>query len=196
MEDKLVGARSLLALDFLTVIDAFTRNVTDVIDELAPLSVDVRGEAKMQRIDYAIFHKDGQRDLVLVWTVSWLMQRTRELGVTPREFIDAMTSAARRIGFGFRLETEDDIRVQPRLSNARMLRRHLVGYAENDQKLQKLLAIDALAQLPKESSVAALQEQVGSRFDAFALALQLDWLGHIKMDGRTAFSRRSTFVKT
>ncbi|WP_322517158.1 hypothetical protein SR870_06265 [Rhodopseudomonas palustris] len=193
LEDKLVGARSLLALDFLTVIDAFTRNVTDVIDELAPLSVDVRGEAKVQRIDYAIFHKDGQRDLVLVWTVSWLMQRTRELGVTPREFIDAMTSAARRIGFGFRLETEDDIRVQPRLSNAIMLRRHLVGYGEKDRKL---FAIDALAQLPKESSVAALQEQVGSRFDAFALALQLDWLGHIKMDGRTAFSRRSTFVKT
>lgn len=193
LENKLVGARSLLALDFLTVIDAFTRNVTDVIDGPPPLSFDVRGEATVQRIDYAIFHQDGQRDLVLVRTLSWLSYRVRKLSVTPRDFIDAMSSAARRIGFGFRFVAENDIRIQPRLSNARMLRRHLVGYAEN---VQKLLAIEALAQLPEELSIAALQEQVGSRLDAFALALQLDWLGHIRVDRRTAFSRHSTFVKT
>ncbi|BEV47480.1 hypothetical protein [Afipia carboxidovorans] len=190
---KLIGARSLLALDFLTVIDAFTRDITSIVDQPAALTVNVRGVAEEWKPDYAIAHKDGRRDLVMVRTVKWLMKRDPDHGAWMRDLVDAMTQAAKRAGYGFRLVTEEQIRVQPRLANAKMLRRHLVPYRSPDGEIA---AIDSLADLPKESSVAELQARLGERFDAFVLALQLDWLGHLRIDRRVPFGRMSSFVKT
>ncbi|MBN8979406.1 MAG: hypothetical protein J0I08_23350 [Rhizobiales bacterium] len=183
----------MLALDFLTVIDAFTRDVTSIADQPAALAVSVRGQLMEQRPDYMIAHKNGRRDLVLVRTVSWLTGRNSEHGAWKRDLVDAMTHAAKRAGCGFRLVTEEQIRIQPRLANAKMLRRHLIPYRSPDGEIA---AIESLADLPKESSVAELQARLGERFDAFVLALQLDWLGHLRMDRRTPFGRRSPFVKT
>lgn len=192
LNQKLIGARSLLALDFLTVTDAFTRDITSIVDQPAALIVNVRGEAKEWEPDYAIAHKDGRRDLVMVRTVEWLMKCDANHSAWMRDFVDAMTHAAKRAGYGFRLVTEEQIRIQPRFSNAKLLRRHLVPYRFPDGEIA---AIDALTDLPKESSVAELQARLGNRFDAFVLALRLDWLGHLDMDRRTPFRRTSSFVK-
>lgn len=193
LEQKLIGARSLLALDFLTVIDAFTKDIASIVDQPAALTVNVRGEAKEWEPDYAIAHKDGRRDLVMVRTVGWLMKRDPDYAAWMRDFVDAMTRAAKRAGYGFRLVTEEQIRIQPRFSNAKLLRRHVVSYRSSDGEIA---AIDALADLPGKSSVAELQAQLGDRFDAFVLALRLDWLGHLDMDRRTPFRRTSSFMKT
>jgi hypothetical protein len=190
---KLVGARSLLALEFLTVTDAFTRDITDIVADPTPLVVNVRGEMKQGKPHYMIAHENGRRDLVMVHTVSWLTGTTAEKGAYRRDFLDGMAEAARRKGYGFRLVTEEQIYVQPRLANAKLLRRHLVPYRSNNDEIA---AIEALGGLPEESSVAALQETLGKRIDAFVVALRLDWLGHLKLDRRTHFSRASTFVKT
>ncbi|CAM5391559.1 hypothetical protein AFEL58S_01886 [Afipia felis] len=193
IERKLVGARSLLALEFLTVIDAFTRDITDIVDQPAPLAVNVRGETKLGKPDYMIAHEDGRRDLVLVRSVEWLTGDDPGYGAWMRDFIDALTVAARRIGFGFRLVTEEQIYVQPRLANAKLLRRHLTPYRSINEEF---VGIEALADLPKETSVAALQRRLGDGIDAFIVALRLDWLGHVRLDRRTAFGRASSFVKT
>lgn len=192
IERKLIGARSILALNFLTVTDAFTRDVTDITDKPASLNVHVRGKVVEWEPHYMIAHDDGRRDLVMVHTVSWLIGKTEEHAAYKRDLVDAMAVAARRAGFGFRLVTDEQVYVQPRLANARMLRRHLPSFGTSDGHVT---ALEALSDLPEESRVADLQACLGKSFDAFVLAIQLDWLGHLRLDRRTLFSRASSFVK-
>ncbi|WP_046869229.1 hypothetical protein [Microvirga massiliensis] len=190
---KLIGARSLLALDFLTVTDAFSRDVADMTDQPEPLEIGHRGETRAWFPDYMIARESGRRELVIVRTVGWLTGRDASYGAWMRDLVDAMEEAAHRAGFGFRLVTEEQIRVQPRLANAKMLLRHLDPYRP---RRDDVAAIDALAGIPDESSVSELQERLGRRLDAFPLALRLDWLGHLRMDRRTWFRRKSGFTKT
>lgn len=192
IERQLVGARSLLALNFLTVLDAFTRDIASISDKPAPLDILVRGKVMEWEPHYMIAYDDGRRDLVMVRTVSWLLGETDEHADYKRDLVDAMTQAARLAGFGFRLVTDEQVYVQPRLANARMLRRHLPSFGTPDGHVA---ALEALSEMPEETSVHALQERIGKRFDAFVLAIQLDWLGHIRMDRRTLFSRKSSLVK-
>lgn len=137
-------------------------------------------------------HDDGTREYVMVRTVSWLLGRNAKRAAARRDFLDAMSVAARRAGRKFRLVTEEQIRVQPRLNNAKMFQRHLVPYRNN---AGERAAIEALAGLPENSSVATLQDRLGGRFDAFVVAIQLDWLGHLRLDRSTEFSRSSSFSK-
>lgn len=190
---KLIGARSLLALDFLTVTDAFTRDITAIVDQPAPLSILVRGKTKEWKPHYMIARENGRRDLVMVRTVSWLIGRDPAHGAWMRDLVDAMKDTASIEGYGFRLVTEEQIRVQPRLTNAKILRRHIVPYRPDHDEIA---GIEALDELPAQSSVADLQSRLGERTDAFVVALNLDWLGHLRIDRRNPFSRASSFVKT
>lgn len=189
---RLVGARSLLALDFLTVTDAFTRDLIDLHDQPEPLDVSVRGETSEWRADYVMSHTDGRRDLVMVRTVRWLEGPDGRRRAWMCDLVDAMALAARRAGYGFRLVTEDQVRVQPRLDNAKMIRRHI---DPPRPRAEDVAAIDALADLPDEATVRDLQDRLGPGLDAFPLALRLDWLGHIRMDRGTWFGRTSPFSR-
>lgn len=190
---KLIGGRSLLAIEFLTVTDAFTRDITDIVVDPEPLAVNVRGEMKEWKPDYMFAHKDGRRDLVTVRTVKWLTRMNAMDAARQRDLVDGMASAAARKGHGFRLVTEEQIYVKPRLDNAKLLRRHLAPFRSDHDETK---AIEALGRLPKETSVSALQNVLGKTIDAFVAALRLDWLGHLELDRDTKFSRGSTFVKT
>ncbi|WP_047307795.1 hypothetical protein [Rhodopseudomonas palustris] len=191
---KLIGARSLLALEFLTVTDAFTRDITEIVDQPPPLAVHVRGEVKEWHPDYMIAQNNGRRDLVIVRTAEWLTTRQGpDRAMWKRDYVDGMKIAARDSGYGFRFVTEEQVYVQPRLMNAKLLRRHLVPYrSDNDEAI----AISRLGELPAGSSVPELQKLLGSGLDAFVIALRLDWLGHLRLDRRTPFSRNSPFLKT
>ncbi len=190
---KLVGAHSMLALNFLTVVDAFTRDLTDIIADPETLSVNVRGEIKPAPIHYMLDYKDGYRELAIVRTVKWLHGKCPELGAYERDYVDAVKLAAHRAGYGFHLATEEQIYVEPRFYNARMMRRHLVPYRTDHDEW---VGIEALQELPKEASIPALQQLLGPRIDAFVVALRLDWLGRLVLDRTTRFSRASTFMKT
>jgi len=182
----------MLAFNFLVVTDAFTRDIIDMNDKPAPLEINVRGKVRTWEPHYMIAYADGLRELVMVHTVAWLMGRSDDYAAYKRDVVDAMSDAAIRAGFGFRLVTDEQIYVQPRLINAKTLRRHFPTF---DSAKDHVTALEALDGLPSASSVADLQARLGKRLDAFVLSLQLDWLGHLRLDRRKPFSRASTFVK-
>lgn len=193
LAQKLVGARSLLALDYLTLVDAFTHDLIGMDDAPPELSLVVRGKTKKWSADYEMTMSDGTRIFVTVRTVKWMKGKTEKRAAFRRDFLDAMKLASERAGRKFMLITEDKIRVQWRLYNARLVQRHVVPYRElNDE----YLAFEVLQELPERSSIAALQERIGSRYDAFVLAVRLHWWGRLKLDERVKFTRQSTFVRT
>lgn len=193
LAQKLVGARSLLALDYLTLVDAFTHDLTGMDDAPPELPLVVRGKTKKWSADYEMSKSDGTRTFVMVRTVEWMQGKNEERGEFRRDLLDAMKLASERAGRQFMLVTENEIRVQWRLYNARLVQRHVVPYrALNDE----LVAFEALQELPEESSIAALQERIGNRFDALVLAVRLHWWGRLKLDERVKFTRDSTFVRT
>ncbi|MGM4892019.1 hypothetical protein [Tardiphaga sp. 839_C3_N1_4] len=183
----------MLALNFLTVVDAFSHDITDIVADPEPLAVNVRGDVKLGQTQYMLDHKDGYRELAIVRTVGWLHGKTPEQGAYRRDYVDAVKSAAHLAGYGFRLATEEQVYVEPRFWNARMMRRHLAPYRTDHDEW---VGIEALQELPKKSSVPALQELLGARIDAFVVALRLDWLGRVVLDRKSRFSRTSNFVKT
>ncbi len=189
---KLIGARSMLAFNFLMITDAFTRDITEMNDKPVSFDINVRGTVRTWEPHYMIAHSDGLREIVMVHTVAWLMGKSDAYAAYKRDLVDAMADAASHAGFGFRLVTDEQVYVQPRLANAKLLRRHLPTFGTPEGHVA---ALEALNVLPSKSSVADLQARLGRRFDAFVLSLQLDWLGHLRLDRRTAFSRASTFVK-
>lgn len=182
----------MLAFNFLVVTDAFSRDIIEMTDKPTPFEINVRGKVRTWEPHYMIGHSDGLRELVMVHTVAWLMGKSEDYAAYKRDLVDSMADAASHAGFGFRLVTDEQVYVQPRLNNAKMLRRHLPTFGTSNGHLA---ALEALDELPSESSVADLQACLGKRLDAFVLSLQLDWLGHLRLDRRTAFSRASTFVK-
>jgi hypothetical protein len=89
------------------------------------------------------------------------------------------------------LITEDELRVEPRLSNAALLLRYAgpIFPASCICEARVALATKSIA------SVSDLQAALPAERDAFAIALHLSWLGEIKFDPTTQFSRESRFVR-
>lgn len=189
---KLVAARSLLALDYLTVTDAVWRDLENV--EEMPFVIDVcyGGRPREWIPDYLVVRKGRIGDLVMVRTLGWLHPTSSRRRDHVLERLATYREAARVNGFGFRLYTEEQVRVQPRLYNAKLLARHVSPFMP---RAEIVAAIDALGDLPTESSVPALGERLGRPDSALRLALNLHWLGHVRMDPKVYHGRDTGFTK-
>mgnify|MGYP004726072479 CR=1 FL=1 len=103
-------------------------------------------------------------------------------------WIAAIGDAATKGGFDFSLQTEDEIRIQPLLWNAKLLGRYA------DDLYPDILVRrgrEALLSMPAGGTIDAFQDLVGGEVDAFALAIRLDWLGHVQPDRHARVSRHS-----
>ena len=105
---------------------------------------------------------------------------------------DAIRSTALSRGYGFSLATEDEIRIQPSLRNADLLRRcagkHFLARWEVEGRL-------AVLRLPRESSIRELEQVLPDGIDAFAVALRLAWLGEIILAPLEIWTRATRFAR-
>jgi hypothetical protein len=188
---KVVGARSILALNWLVVTDVFTRDIEGLSDKAPELVIDVGGKTIKWQADYAATYVGGRRELVMVRSVDWVEGVDKRSGLTRSEFLAAMETAAAAAGWRFALFTEDQVYVAPRFGNALLASRH---GGDPHPKAHDLRAFEAANRLPAGSTVSDLQEAVGNRQDALVSAVRLDLKGMIELDRSEPFTRMSTFA--
>lgn len=182
----------LLEGDFVTIVDAYERDLVEIQEQPAPLKVWADGKWRTWTPDFLIGLRGKRTELVEVKTLEALYPEDDEKAASVAAWIDGVEEAAAAAGFDFSLQTEDEIRIQPLLWNARLLGR----YADDlypERLVQR--GREVLLGLSPETSVAALQERIGGEVDAFPLAIRLDWLGHVEIDRTERFARSSRMIQ-
>lgn len=188
---KLVAGDSLLECDFVIVTDATEDDLIDVQSQPEPLAIYVNGRKRKWTPDYLIRRHGFGAELVEVKNLSWLRPSDPVKAAGRRAWLEACAASARARGFAFRLLTEQEIRVEPRLSNAYLMHRHLGPFV--DQGLLTT-SIMALASLPKQATVADLGRAIENPLGALEMAIRLDRRGYIRLDRSAMFSPHSKFV--
>jgi hypothetical protein len=199
---KTVAFESLLARDFLLLTSAFEHDICEIHSEPFRLPVEYDGSSHTWLPDYQIIRASGIRELIEVKPVEVLHpERSKSINKGPEILahsaqmvsarMRALQSSANQHGYKFRLLTEDEIRIQPRLDNAALVLRH-AGYG-----FPKSWVLEARLALTGSDikSVAELQAVLRPELDAFPIAIHLAWLGDIEFDPTTKFTRSSAFVR-
>ncbi|APT34565.1 hypothetical protein MCBMB27_05274 [Methylobacterium phyllosphaerae] len=191
LRGKVLSAESLLEADFLVVTDAQDDDIVEMAAQPLALPISLNGKPASWIPDYKIVRRTGVRELVEVKPLSKLRTTdpTKQAKVTAR--LNACRSAARAAGYTFRLVTEQEIRIQPLLYNAKLIHRHMHGFGDRRSIMRAILTLPSLS---PASSVAALGSALDEPALALALAIRLDRLGHIRLDRAVQFSKATTFV--
>lgn len=105
---------------------------------------------------------------------------------------DAIRLAALARGYGFSLATEDEIRIQPSLRNADLIRRCAgKDFPERWEVAGRL----AVLRLPRESNIRELERALPAEIDAFSVALRLVWRGEIILAPMEEWTRATSFTR-
>ncbi|MFF8799871.1 MULTISPECIES: TnsA endonuclease N-terminal domain-containing protein [unclassified Methylobacterium] len=182
---QVVDCESLLEGDFVTIVEAYDRDLVEIQEQPLALRIFFEGRFRTWTPDFLLRLRGKRPELVEVKTLEALYPEDDADAARVEGWWCAVEEAARRKGFDFSLQTEHEIRIQPLLWNAKLLGR----YAD-DLFPDRLVRAgrEALLALPEETTVADLQEAVGSGVEAFPLAIRLDWLGHVEIDRTERFS--------
>lgn len=191
LRGKVLSAESLLEADFLIVTDAQDDDIVELAAQPLTLAIVLNGKLASWTPDFKIVRSTGVRELIEVKPLSKLhpTDPTKRAKVTAR--LDACRSAARAAGYAYRVVTEQEIRVQPLLYNAKLIHRHMHGFGDRRAIMRAILALPSLS---PAASVSALGSMLDEPASALALAIRLDRLGHIRLDRRVQFSRATTFT--
>lgn len=193
---------SMLEGDFLSLTAAYEADVVEINSQPCRLTLHMEDGESFWTPDYRVLRASGARELVEVKPVEDVHpERARTQRRSPFDLAErmkkatawfsAMRQAAAEAGYQFRLVTEDEIRIEPRLANAALILRY-AGHGVPDSWLMQ--ARVALATSPI-TSVDALQASLSPNMDAFALALHLAWRGELELDRTRLFCRESRFVR-
>lgn len=190
---RMVPFESLLEMHYLMQRDAFDFGLRDVISQSEKLQYWYDGKFRTWTPDFRIRAGSGERsELVEVKSWSALYPEDQALRAWIHGKFVAIEEAASQEGFKFVLSTEREIRVQPRLGNAELM----LGAVSSVAPTDLFKAESALLRLPATTSVPALQEVMGSKHDAFAIALYLAWKGVIRLDPTLKWTRQTVFYRT
>ncbi|MEJ0050135.1 MAG: TnsA endonuclease N-terminal domain-containing protein [Methylovirgula sp.] len=193
---------SLLSGDFLVQTAAFEPDVTGIDSEPFRIHLSTDDGETLWTPDYRIMRASGSREIVEVKPVEDVHpERARIQRGPPDELAHRMREAAARfaamgraaseLGYRFRLLTEDEIRIEPRLSNAMLILRYAGQRFPSSWLMQARVALATQAVF----NVDGLQAYLSPNIDAFPLALHLAWLGELEFDPTRPFSRGSRFVR-
>jgi hypothetical protein len=189
---QVVECESLLEGDFVTIVEAYDRDLVEIQEQPFPLKIWLNGRFRKWTPDFLLRLKRQQAELVEVKTLEALYPEDEAEAADMAGWVAAVEVAAMEAGFAFSLQTEDEIRIQPLLWNAKLLNRYAGDlYPERLERRGR----EALLALPPDSTIEALQAVIGGDVDAFALAIRLDWLGHVELDRTVRFSRASRMLK-
>lgn len=190
---KLVSAESLLEFDCLVVLDDVEPDIVDVTAQPFELLIPFGPKgASRWTPDFQVVHADGRQELIEVKTEKTLHPDDPEKRRIVLARVAAMRSAAAAAGYQFRILTEREIRVQPRLDNARLVHRAMSPFLSENNILQAAETLRALEETTSlHDFLAALP--VGLQPYALILALRLERSGFVAFDRRLAIDSSSTF---
>jgi hypothetical protein len=193
---------SMLAGDFLVQTAAFEPDVVRIDSEPFRIGLWTDTAETLWTPDYRLIRASGVREIVEIkpvedvhphrarsqrWNCEELEVRSRKASAR----FAAMEQAASELGYRFRLLTEDEIRVEPRLGNAALILRYTGQRFPAPALMQARVALATQAVL----GVEGLQAHLSPHIDAFPLALHLAWLDELELDPTRRFSRESRFVR-
>lgn len=105
---------------------------------------------------------------------------------------EAIRMQALAQGYGFSLATEDEIRIQPSLRNADLMRRCAGKHFPERWEIQGRLAV---LRLPQNSNIRELERALPADIDAFSVALRLAWRGEILLAPMEEWTRATMFTR-
>jgi len=191
LQYKLVSGDSLLECDFVIVTDATEDDLIDVQSQPKPLAIFVDGRKRKWRPDYLIRRQGFAAELIEVKYLQWLHSKNPVKAAERRAWLSACAAAARENGFVFRLLTEQEIRVEPRLSNAYLAHRHLGPFIDKSLLMKAILALPSLTHEP---TVAKLGQAIDAPLRALEMAIRLDRLNFVRLDRSAVYSANSRFL--
>jgi len=183
----------MLQADFILVTDAQDNDVEGVISQPLKLDIFVDGHRQRWIPDYMIKRQAGPRELVDVKFLILVRPADQKARQKVLQQFEACEIAANKAGYVYRLVTEQEIRIEPMLYNARLIHRHSGPFGDQALLLKALMAV---AKLGSNSSIAELGSAVRRPEAAIELAIRLDRLGHIRLDRSFRFNRLAHFALT
>jgi hypothetical protein len=194
LNGKLVSGESFLEIDALTVRD-FDGGFHDVIAQPFKTSLFVGSKKRRWTPDFLFLNSGRAHEVVEVKMLSWLYHKDPAKATLAKKRLDAMEGACATLGFTFTLLTEDEIRVEPRLYNAKMAQRHC-GPLVPESSI--VLGLSALAAAPDTITIREFGDMIGPLhpIHGLGLAIKLERLSHVRIDRREKYSFSSTMTKT
>lgn len=194
LNGKLVSGDSMLEIDALFLLD-YDGGYADVVAQPFRIDIEVRGRVRRWTPDFLIVKKAARNVLVEVKVLSWLYHRDPAKAALARARIHAIETACAQRGCSFMLLTEDEIRVEPRLYNARIAHRHNGAHVPN---ASVVIGLSAMAAAPDTLTIEEFAYLIAPLhpIQALGLAVRLERLGHLRIDRRTRYSLASSITKT
>lgn len=190
LRGKVVSGEGYLELDFALATDAQDDDIVAMVAQPLTLEIKLNGRRCKWTPDFLIERRAGPRELVEVKPLAKIRAKDPDKNAEARERLEACRVAAEEAGYLFRLATEQEIRIDPMLYNARLIHRHNGPFADNALLLKAILALGTLGPSP---TVADLGAVVGQRSAAIELAIRLDRLGHLRLDRTRRIGRSTVF---
>jgi len=193
LNGKLVSGESLLEIDALTVLD-FDGGFADVVAQPFTTTITVGLKERRWTPDFLIRQNDRPNDVIEVKMLSWLYHKDPAKATLARKRLEAMRVACSKLGHNFSLWTEDEIRVEPRLYNAKMAQRHC-GPLVPESSI--VLGLSALVATPDSIAIRKFADLIAPLhpIHGLGLAIKLERLGHVRIDRRQKYSFSSIMTK-
>jgi hypothetical protein len=194
LNGKLVSGESFLEIDALIVRD-FDGGFHDVVAQPFKTSIFVGSKKRRWTPDFLFLNSGRADEIVEVKMLSWLYHKDPAKAALAKTRLDAMEAACAKLGFAFTLLTEDEIRVEPRLYNAKMAQRHCGPFVPESSVV---LGLSALAAAPDTITIREFGNMIAPLhpIHGLGLAVKLERLGHVRIDRREKYSFSSTMTKT
>jgi hypothetical protein len=144
-------------------------------------------EANLGGRDQALSSDSRADEVAEVKMLTWLYHKDPEKAALAKRRLDAMEAACTKLGFSFTLLTEDEIRVEPRLYNAKMVQRHCGPLVPQSSIV---VALSALAAAPDTITIREFSNMIAPLHPIYGLglAVKLERLGHVRIDRREKYS--------
>jgi hypothetical protein len=193
LNGKLASGESFLEIDALIVRD-FDGGFHDVIAQPFKTSLLVGSKKRRWTPDFLFLNSGRADEVVEVKMLSWLYHKDPAKAALAKTRLDAMEAACTKLGFAFTLLTEDEIRVEPRLYNAKMVQRHCGPFVPESSIV---LGLSALAAAPETITIREFGNMIAPLhpIHGLGLAIKLERLGHVRIDRREKYSFSSTMTK-
>lgn len=193
LHGKLVSGESMLEMDALYLFD-YDGGFSDLIAQPFTTRIFVGSRERRWTPDFLMIRNTALDQVVEVKMLSWLYNKDPAKAKLARDRFDGMMAECSRLGFSFMLLTEDEIRVEPRLYNAKLAHRHYSPFRANSAIV---IGLSALLAAPATLTVRDFADLITPLhpIHALGLAITLERLGHVRIDRRNRYSFQSYMTK-
>jgi hypothetical protein len=144
------------------------------------------GRVRKHRLDFYVEHRDGRRIMWTVRTAKTLALESAAGLPWTTAYYECVSNQVRQNDCESRIASEREIRIEPRLHNAKIILR---GCSPLHPKHTVFAARAALQRMPDEFSIGEFRERFADpSVDAFNALMRLIWLGDVRPDASRRFT--------